>query len=132
MDHCETYLFVFTTHRRAALARLLDFIEGDDGSMLPFDRQHVQSAMEVLTGGLLRWVDDLSPQLLVSITCLLAKLRYFDRPLLNRLMEASVGKRLAGFKPWQASGLLWALGRWVLLVSSFFSSGHFTPWSLHV
>lgn len=79
--------------------------------MLPFDRQHVQSALEVLTGGLVRWVDDLSPQLLVSITCLLAKLRYFDRPLLNGLMEVTMGKKLVSFKPWQASGLLWALGR---------------------
>ena len=82
--------------------------------MLPFDKQHVQCALEVLTSGLLPWVDDLSPQLLVSITCLLAKLQYFDGPLLTRIMHVPMGRKLAGYKPWQASGLLWALGRWVM------------------
>ena len=99
---------------RAALARLLDFVEGQDGPLLPFDQQHVQCALEVLTSGLLPWVDDLTPQLLVSITCLLAKLQYFDGPLLARLMQVPLGRKLVGYKPWQASGLLWALGRWVI------------------
>ena len=80
--------------------------------MTPFDRQHVQSTLESITGGLLKWADTLNPQLLVSITCLLAKMKYFDGPLLSRLMQGiQDADRLAAFRPWQVSSLLWALGR---------------------
>ena len=98
---------------RAALSSLLTLIE-DDAPVTPLDRQHVQSTLELITEGLLPWVDDMTPQLLVGTLCLLAKLRYYDGPLLARLMQAPQqrgGILLASFKPWQASGMLWALGR---------------------
>ena len=98
---------------RAALSSLLTLIE-DDAPTTSLDRQHVQSTLELITEGLLPWVDDMTPQLLVGTLCLLAKLRYYDGPLLARLMQAPQqrgGGLLASFKPWQASGMLWALGR---------------------
>ena len=80
--------------------------------MSPFDRQHVQSTLELITEGLQRWVDHLNPQLLVSIVCLLAKMKYYDGILLSRLTQGLQGSnKLEIFTPWQASGLLWALGR---------------------
>ena len=100
---------------RAALTRLHALVEEEADSMTPFDRQHVQSTLELITEGLRRWADNLNPQLLVSTVCLLAKMKYFDGQLLSHLTRGlGSGGRLEAFTPRQASGLLWALGRYVM------------------
>ncbi len=96
-------------HFRAAMLRLVALVEEEPPSS-PFDRQHMQMMLELVTDGLLPWADDLTPSQLVSAAALTAKLGYFNGPLLQRLREAAKSN-VAKFDPGHVAGMLWALAR---------------------
>ena len=95
-------------HYRLALSQLIYIIqEGEVESA--WDKQQVQSILELAVSGLRPYVAELSSQHLASIACSLAKIHYYDGPLIRGIMEASL--KLSSFQPWHISGLLYAMGR---------------------
>eukprot|EP00195_Chlamydomonas_chlamydogama_P015298 CAMPEP_0202893362 /NCGR_PEP_ID=MMETSP1392-20130828/2958_1 /ASSEMBLY_ACC=CAM_ASM_000868 /TAXON_ID=225041 /ORGANISM="Chlamydomonas chlamydogama, Strain SAG 11-48b" /LENGTH=662 /DNA_ID=CAMNT_0049577667 /DNA_START=510 /DNA_END=2498 /DNA_ORIENTATION=- len=97
-------------HYRVALSRLGALVE-DEPPSSGIERQHVQALLELLTAGLMPLVSQLGTQQLVSTACSLAKLHYYDGPLLKEVFEES-WRHVPNMKPWQAAGMLWAFARY--------------------
>lgn len=74
------------------------------------DQQHAQSILEAVAAGLQPTMPLMTAQELVGTACCLARLQYYDGPLLRSIMRSALLKA-SSFTHHHVGGLLWALGR---------------------